>query len=176
VAQSADFFSFSEASKFIAAVIGLGFVLFQLRLSANSSKAMLLVSINKDLNGYTDVSVLIEEAASDRWVEQITTLQSERILDYISYLEGVYLSYRRGLFSAGEVNDHFAGRFFRIANDPGIQKTLLLNETKYGDRFRPIFQLHKALKSHRSRRGLTAIKLHSDLENANPELYIRMTR
>jgi hypothetical protein len=165
-----------DAASLAIAIAGLGFIWFQLRQAANSSKASLLISINRDLNAYGDVAVKIEQGATKDWVEKLDGIDIERLLDYISYFEGLYLAHRRGLFSLREINDYFSGRFFRLANNTGVQTAMLLNRERYEDIFRPIFLLHKALLAYRSKSSLPALYPQSDLASVDRSRYREMAR
>lgn len=151
-------------------VVGLFVIWFQLRQSANSAKATLLMSVNRDLNAYLDVAVRIEQSAGEHWVTALAPQDKERLLDYISYFEGLYLSHRSGLFSMSDVNDYFAGRFFRVVNNVGVQKGVLLDSI-HGDIFRPVFCLHAELTKYRQRRGLSPLYAEHDLRAGDSALY-----
>jgi hypothetical protein len=154
--------------------IGICIIWYQLEQSANATKSTLLVQINRDLNSYSDIAILLDSAEPGELVGKLSALERERLLDYISYFEGLYLCYARGLFSLSEVNDYFAGRFFRIAHNAAIQTELLTNETRYGDIFRPIFQLHAALNLYRDKNGHAKLYPDTPLSAVSSDLYQRL--
>jgi hypothetical protein len=165
-----------DAAALLVSSIGVAVVWFQLRQASNSSKVSLLISINRDLNSYGDVAIQIQNGQADDWVSGLKAEEVERLLDYISYFEGIYLSYRRGLFSLREINDYFSGRFFRLAHNAGIQKSILSNAELYGGIFRPIFCLHAGLSAYRRRHRMTALYPDHELAALAPKLYASMTK
>lgn len=158
------------AATMCVTIVGLVLIWFQLRQATSSSKGSLLLSINRDLNQYIEVAVQIEEGIDEEWVSNLSTKDRERLLDYISYFEGIYLAHARGLFDLKEINDYFAGRFFRLTNNTGVQRYVFLNEEKYGDIFRPIFLLHQALTNYRKDQGLPTLVHVSSYEKFGSEL------
>jgi hypothetical protein len=137
--------------------IGIGLLYFQIKQTADTTKVSLLFSINRDLNSYSDVATLIEIGKGDDWVEGLKDSQRERLLDYISYFEGIQLSMDRRLFKPRELDAFFSNRFFRLANNPSIRKHVFLNADRYDDAFRPIVALHASLSAYRMRHRLPAL-------------------
>jgi len=160
----------------LVSAIGLTIIWYQLRQSGSSAKATLILQINRDLNSYSDIGALLAAGSNLNLAEELNALQRERLLDYISYFEGIYISYQRGLFSLSEINDYFAGRFFRLCNNTGVQQSILLNSSDYSDIFRPIFKLHAALSSYRSQRNYAPILLETDLAIKSGEIYDNYTK
>lgn len=156
----------------VISAIGLIVVYLQLRQSANTATASLLISINRDLNGFSDVAIWLERGNPD----ELDAVLEERVLDYISYFEGLYISFQRKLFSIEEVNDYFGGRFLRLANHPEVQSRFLCNKTKYGDIFNPIFRMHAMIKDHRKSKDLRELYAENDLSRADVKLYIEMSK
>lgn len=159
----------------LVTIAGLLFIWFQLRLSVNIAKGTLLLSINKDLHDYADIAVQIEEAADENWVANLSGHDRERLLDYLSYFEGVYLLHSSGLLTIGEINYYFSGRFFRLVNNTSVQIHILTNEARYADIFRPVFLLHKVLFDYREKNGFAVLENPGYLEAHDPDLYTRMT-
>jgi hypothetical protein len=156
----------------VLSAVGLMLVFLQLRQSANSATSGLLITINRDLNSFSDIAIWLESGDPELGIDAIF---QERILDYISYFEGLYISHNRGLFSLREVDEYFSGRFFRLANHPRIQKEFLCAEQKYQDIFKPIFKLHRSLSRYRKRRNSPALFLEYDLEQSAGCIYRRMS-
>ena len=163
--------NFIGLATLVVSIAAAGLIWFQLLQSTNSAKAALLISINRDLNSYSDVATRIEQEQWDAWVENLSAIERERLLDYISYFEGIYLAYRRGLFSLTEINDYFSGRFFRLTHNRGVQSAILLNDETYGDIFRPIFVMHSVLVNFRYAQKMKNLYPDTDLRTANEQRY-----
>jgi hypothetical protein len=138
-------------------VVGIGLLFLQVRQASDTAKVSLLFSINRDMNSYADVAALIEANPDGDWFNSLEVKQKERLLDYVSYFEGIQLSMARRLFSIEEVDAFFSNRFFRLANNPGIRRQVFLNAAEFADAFRPIFMLHENLSAYRVRRNLPAL-------------------
>lgn len=156
----------------ILSAVGLFVVFLQLRQSANTATASLLISINRDLNSFSDVAIWLEHNEPSELDAEL----EERVLDYISYFEGLFISFKRNLFSIEEVNDYFGGRFLRLTNHPEVQSRFLCNKDKYGDIFNPIFRMHAMIKDHRERKNLSDLYGEHDLSRVDVKLYVEMCK
>lgn len=134
-------------------IAGIGLLYYQVKQSSDTAKVSLIISINRDLNSYADVAALIAANPINQWVDELELEKKERILDYVSYFEGIQLAMERGIFNIQEVDAYFANRFFRLANNPDIRRAIFLNSVEYQDAFRPIFSLHASLSSFRYQKG-----------------------
>lgn len=146
-----------SAFALLCSILGIGLLLIQIRRASDTAKISLLFAINRDLNAYADVAEMIESHHEGNWVRTLEIKKRERLLDYISYFEGIQLSLARHLFKIEEVNAFFANRFFRLANNISIREEVFLNKNLYSDAFQPIFILHASLSVYRDRKGLPTL-------------------
>jgi hypothetical protein len=135
----------------VASIIGVVLLYLQIKQGSDAAKATLLLSINRDLNSYADAAILIEAGKGDDWFKPLDLHQKERILDYISYFEGIQLALERRLFTIREVNAFFAHRFLRVSGNPSLRKHLFADEHGYEEAFRPILALDATLRAYRER-------------------------
>jgi hypothetical protein len=132
---------------FVAVVL----LYIQLRQASGISKANLLFSVNRDLSSYQDIGALFQAEVGDDWVEHLNATTKERLLDYISYFEGIGLALSNGLLTVEEVDLFFSNRLFRVLDNPSVKKHILSNTLHYGDAFRPVYALLTILTKHRAR-------------------------
>ena len=150
-------------------LLGIVLLFLQIKQASGTATVSLLFSINRDLNSYADVANLVEANRDDEWVSALGKEKRERLLDYVSYFEGIQLSMERRLFSIEEVDAFFSNRFFRLTNNAGMRKQVFLNTQSYNDAFRPIFALHANLSAYRDRKGLPVLYGGAPLENVASE-------
>lgn len=166
------FFSFTEeqaglvASMIEGAVgaIAAGFVLYELKLSANVEarqndieEAQFLLEYNQAF--IQDDKMCTVEHLLECWMESdpservnplINDDNRQQFINYLVYLEGLAPLVFRNILKLEHIDDLMAYRFFLAMNNKELQEDQLF---RYGDYYRGCFKLYAVWKSYRTRQN-----------------------
>ena len=165
--------SFFEILSLSVGVSASALVFFQLRQSSVAAKANIILSINRDLQQFSPLAAKLDnEQLTDPTAEEL-----EELLDYISYFEGLFVIFKKGIISRWELDVFFGGRFLRLFENSFVKTQILFNHQKFGPIFVPIYKLHWTLLNSRVRSTRLRAKSAIDqISLSDREFYKKMIK